>query len=491
MRDQPLPLASTGLAGRPRALQVEITSHCNLKCTMCPLTLGATLSSISPAHMQEVVWEQVVEAARGVGRVIVTGFGENATNPKFPALLEELDALGIKTSFTTNAIGMRPKLVARLAELKHFDHVNVSIDSPDPEIYRTIRGGSFEKAWLGLETLIAGLPPRVRVTVSSVAMDVNIESLVAMPDRLKAIGVTTYHLQGLHDRTSVLADDDLRRNPAGPASVREIHRRCAELGIQLESADDGKPVEGKAPAAVEEPAFSVEKTRQCLAPWDSPFIDRDGRVFPCCHGDSTSVLGNLADATFKEVWNSDKFRQFRLDVLQGESLPPICGNCKIVSLGIHPLRYSASILPEKTNLIGRNGLKIVARNTGIEPWTAAVPLAIGAGADRLSALHVEGWKSRNRIAYMKEDRVEPGECATFEFAIGEMTPGQTESFGLVVEGIRWIPGAEFDLPQTPPVRPAIFRFDPAQPPRPPNYLERRWDGIRRRLVWLKYQAIGG
>ena len=31
----------------PDTLQVEITSACNLACTMCPLTLGATLSSAS------------------------------------------------------------------------------------------------------------------------------------------------------------------------------------------------------------------------------------------------------------------------------------------------------------------------------------------------------------------------------------------------------------------------------------------------------------
>ncbi len=83
MSDRANATAGTVLAVRPRVLQVEITSHCNLKCVMCPLTLGATL------------WEQVVKAAREVGRVNLTGFGENATNAKFPALLEELDALGI------------------------------------------------------------------------------------------------------------------------------------------------------------------------------------------------------------------------------------------------------------------------------------------------------------------------------------------------------------------------------------------------------------
>ncbi len=166
---------------------------------------------------------------------------------------------------------MRPTLVARIAGLTYLYHVYISIDSPDPEIYRTILGGSLKKALLGLQTLIDGLSDRVALTVSS----------VAMPDLLRSIGIRTYHLQGLHDRTSILADDDLRRNSAGLESVREIRRRCAELGIHLESSNEGTEV--AAPATSEEPRFSAARTRQCLAPWDFPFVDREGRVFP---GDS-------------------------------------------------------------------------------------------------------------------------------------------------------------------------------------------------------------
>ena len=76
--------------------------------------------------------------------------------------------------------------------------------------------------------------------------------------------------------------------------------------------------------------------------------------------------------------------------------------------------------------------------------------------------------------------------ATSDFAIGDATV-RPEAFGLVVEGIRWIPGAEFNLPH---VRVRNVRFDPHHPPRPPNYLERRWDGVRRRLAWLQARTIG-
>ena len=35
----------------PQSLQIEVTSRCNLKCKMCPLTTGDTLSSAHPGHM--------------------------------------------------------------------------------------------------------------------------------------------------------------------------------------------------------------------------------------------------------------------------------------------------------------------------------------------------------------------------------------------------------------------------------------------------------
>ena len=65
MSFQLMPSGTHGAVGPPTALQVEITSSCNLKCRMCPLTLVATLSSVHTEHMQDTTWSEVVAVARG------------------------------------------------------------------------------------------------------------------------------------------------------------------------------------------------------------------------------------------------------------------------------------------------------------------------------------------------------------------------------------------------------------------------------------------
>src|SRR5262249_39662245 len=116
-------------AGCPYCLQVEITSSCNLKCKMCRLTLGETITSLQPAHMEEVVWHRVLEAARRAAVVWVIGYGEPTLNPRFLQMLQDLDRLGVAIVFATNGISLRQELVAQLAKLRHLAHVNVSIDS--------------------------------------------------------------------------------------------------------------------------------------------------------------------------------------------------------------------------------------------------------------------------------------------------------------------------------------------------------------------------
>src|SRR5579862_5539469 len=80
-REDPLP------APAPVALQLEITSDCQLRCRMCPLTTGISSTAGSPGPMQPAVFDDVLALARRCGRVIIAGYGEPLTNPNCLPLL--------------------------------------------------------------------------------------------------------------------------------------------------------------------------------------------------------------------------------------------------------------------------------------------------------------------------------------------------------------------------------------------------------------------
>jgi radical SAM protein with 4Fe4S-binding SPASM domain len=54
----------------------------------------------------------------------------------------------------------------------------------------------------------------------------------------------------------------------------------------------------------------------CIAPWTSLYVQHDGNVFPCCLWTRFSPVGNLHKQSLDEVWNSEKMKKLRLDMLE-------------------------------------------------------------------------------------------------------------------------------------------------------------------------------
>jgi radical SAM protein with 4Fe4S-binding SPASM domain len=67
---------------------------------------------------------------------------------------------------------------------------------------------------------------------------------------------------------------------------------------------------------------------RCSRLWFVPVVTWDGKVLPCCFDKNASyVMGDLAESTFHQIWEGEKFRKFRKDVLTGRSKIDICRNC--------------------------------------------------------------------------------------------------------------------------------------------------------------------
>ena len=453
---RPSPIEA-GTSPTPFSVQVEITSHCNLKCTMCPLTTESTLSSLHPGHISDASWAQVMRMVRRTGMARISGFGEPLTHPKVYRFLAELDALGVIIALTTNGTALSAANCRKLAAMEHLFHVNVSIDSPDPAIYAAIRGGDLDKAMRGLRTLLATVDEPSRVTVSSVLMQENLASLADFPPLLAELGVETYVLQGLVDYAEHSRRRQLLGHGALAAHVEELIQSCEAHGIRAAfTQDDRLDLELHDPAEAlrkyhASDARKPSDSRQCMLPWEMPFVDKDGRVFACCYAsqEEAEVLGEVSRQGLEEIWHGEPYQAFRRGLLRGDaSMPSICRTCMAVPHGEHPLRlYSAELVPELSKLRGRAPLRAVLRNTGSATWTRADPFFLGTAVprDHESPLRVSDWTSRRRICGFREAEVPPGGHATFEF---DARPGfgtNRDSFQLVLDGLCWIPGTQFEI----------------------------------------------
>jgi len=476
----------TAALGPPSGVLIEITSRCNLVCKMCPLTTGRTPSSQNPGPIDDALWAAVLPFAKQAGHANIGGYGEPLLNPKCLDYLRDLDREGIRTTLTTNGTLVTPAVAQGLAALQHLVSVNISIDSPDAAIYKSIRGGSVEKALAGVGHLAAALKPS-QLTVSSVMMRSTLASLESFPAKLAAIGVRTYVLQGLVDYTPGLEPEETRWRDGLPAQVETMKQACraagVELVLELPERVAAELRDGNAAAREQNRTPAETDTRQCSAPWDVPVIDKDGRVFPCCYAlsNATAVMGSLRESSAEAIWRGERFEAFRRDIVDGRTMPDVCRSCDVVPTGPHPFRlYAMKIVPSQSVLEGSSQLRLAVRNGGTATWTPDDMVRIGTAEPRdgHSAFYDQTWIGRNRICSFSEASVPPGGTATFEFTVNPHASVRVESFQLVVEHQCWIPGTRFEV-RPGPAGPAATKERSLPPARGLGSILRRIVGSRR------------
>jgi cyclic pyranopterin phosphate synthase len=143
-------------------LRVSVTDKCDLRCTYCMPAEGLPWLARAEVLTDDELERLVDIAVRllGVREVRLTG-GEPLIRPGLPGLIARLAALAPRPrlSLTTNGVSL-----ARLAEplaAAGLDRVNVSLDTLDPELFRTLsRRDRHGRVIAGIDAaLAAGLGP--------------------------------------------------------------------------------------------------------------------------------------------------------------------------------------------------------------------------------------------------------------------------------------------------------------------------------------------
>jgi len=71
----------------------------------------------------------------------------------------------------------------------------------------------------------------------------------------------------------------------------------------------------------------TESKTFCMYPWIHLHAYPTGEAYPCCHAEmGVGLVGNCRNNTLEEIWNSDKQKQLRQDMLS-ETFNPTCGRC--------------------------------------------------------------------------------------------------------------------------------------------------------------------
>jgi len=206
------------------SLRIALTPRCSLNCTYCHHE-----GEVSPE--KEMPAEVVVKIARaaaelGFKSIKFTG-GEPLQRTDLEEIISKMPDLDI--SLTTNGIYLEKR--AKSLAAAGLDRVNISLDSLDPEIYKSITGcrdGDLDKVLRGIDAAIeAGLKP---IKLNVVVLKENEKGIKDLIEFCKKKGLILQLIELLDVEHAKVAGDiegierDLQAR-AERVEIREMQRR--------------------------------------------------------------------------------------------------------------------------------------------------------------------------------------------------------------------------------------------------------------------------
>ncbi len=318
----------------PTTAHVSICDHCNLDCVMCWDHHPGARKPPRRAIDYELFARLLGELAElGTERVNLVGTGEPLLHPRIKGLLRLLGRYEFEVSILTSGVPIGPAMAGLLGELDLC--LQLSLHGGDFATWKAVHPGSPRRHFERLREVLPELTRRdnVRLHLQNVISRANVAGIAGIVDYAIEVRADrlTFALADLTPATRHLALEPAQRERLSE-QVEAGHARAVAHGIEIEPAFLDRLREREA---------SPFTTREfyakcpCFIGWVWTSIGRDGSVRPCCN--SQLVLGDLNEASFASIWDSEAYRELRRmtkDICtRAEPVPESkCWNCSLYGL---------------------------------------------------------------------------------------------------------------------------------------------------------------
>ncbi|GAB5553154.1 MAG: hypothetical protein Sapg2KO_27450 [Saprospiraceae bacterium] len=231
--------------------------------------------------------------------------GEPYINPAFLEMVQYAHKKGIYTVTSTNGHFLDDGNAQKTIE-SGLDRIIISIDGTTQEVYEQYRkAGQLENVLQGARNLV-----KWREKMNASKPHIIFQFLVVRPNEHQIDDV--YRLAdeiGVDEvvlKTAQIYDFE-QGSPLIPTNDRYARYRQKEDG-----------------------SYEIKNklANHCWKLWHACVITWDGKIVPCCFDkDAKYEMGNLANTTFQQIWQSKTYNQFRQQILKGRKHIDICNNC--------------------------------------------------------------------------------------------------------------------------------------------------------------------
>ena len=305
----------------PTQLDIEVTSRCNFRCSMCMLVDFPKYQRAPDLTYDD--YRRIIDSQVGLIEVKLQGIGEPTLHKQFSDMVQYAREKEIWVRTTTNASRLHVKDIGQRLIESGVCELQVSIDGASKESFEKIReGGRWEKVSQNckeLNNFASRLPGVKRTRMWSVIQKDNMHEIEKFPEVAHQLGFErlTLSLELANWGQEKWQEINGQNNCADLVDPELLHRlidRGAKNGVEITYWYIGKKYDSGAYETV------------CPWPFGRAMISSDMRVVPCCMISNPDFM-ELGDAgDFSATWNAAPMQKFREAHLSGD-IPKICANC--------------------------------------------------------------------------------------------------------------------------------------------------------------------
>ncbi len=287
-------------------LMIEPTNICNLSCLLCTQYLSKRPKGVMTAEIFNKILPLLPDSIKEIQLHLA---GESLLNKDLPLIIQSLKNRGFKkvalSSNGTSSFDSYEKIIKA-----GLDELVISLDGATKEIYdKYQRGGDFEKVLENTKKISNISDRKTRIVIQFVVMKHNESQIGIIKNLSEELGVDELWLKSasLNISSSDILKQDIIENAGRFLPKNQKFSRYVFNNEKIEVKD--KPL---------------------ICPWVfRTAILWNGDVSVCCADfDGQALVGNiLEEGSFKKIWRSKRYHEFRKKVLKRDL--NICRNCNV------------------------------------------------------------------------------------------------------------------------------------------------------------------
>jgi len=337
------------------SIMLEYSSRCNLRCTYCPKSNPG--NEKIPGRDMDMDDHSVKNFVSILGKnplkeLLIAGTGESTFNKNwvndFPAIISAAKSANPKCLVHLNSNFARRYTEEELRVLSTLDKINVSIDTDDFDLNRTVRAkSSVADIMYNIIKLnsycLSNKKRRPHITIVSVIYESAMKKLPSLLYSLATLPIEQIQLVDLIETPAAKvnniekASEILRiSNDLGEqiAASFQFYKQNTQISLGIQPAFRKRLNQLLTSGIKEsdEDDIGMGVTRVCTQPWSRFTIGANMEIYPCCVTDmeSQGTWDNTKDLI--ENFNNPKIKRFRTNLISGD-IPEVCKKCTNAPVG--------------------------------------------------------------------------------------------------------------------------------------------------------------